>query len=201
MIGLIVRKENDHRLGHAQCAGNLRPNGTSWHASAVRATTFRVICVDQRRQPLRTTAYKKSVEVGARSSSPLLDVGRSLKTHRPGFGGAISSNTFLAHRRGVEHFPPSCGFRRRTARAKNALHYVVVIPLPFEERRTKDNANFGSGIFDSELKQSPKTFLLEVPVIGEHVRESLPAHRLHRDAVSQAVAFIGAGEIRDRDRA
>ena len=42
----------------------------------------------------------------------------------------------------------------------------------------------------SRPKQRPEPFLLKMPVIREHVRKPFPAHRLHRDAIRQAVAFV-----------
>ena len=44
-------------------------------------------------------------------------------------------------------------------------------------------------------KQSPKTFLLKMPVFGENLCQAFLAHRLHRDAIDQAVAFVGAGAV------
>ncbi len=44
-------------------------------------------------------------------------------------------------------------------------------------------------------EQHLEPFLLKVSIIGENVGQSFVAHRLHRNAISQAVAFIGAGFV------
>ena len=41
-----------------------------------------------------------------------------------------------------------------------------------------------------------KTFLREVMIVGEHVRKPLSAHRLHGDAIRQAIMLIKAGSIK-----
>ena len=40
-------------------------------------------------------------------------------------------------------------------------------------------------------EQSAKTLLLEVLVIGERFGQALPAHRLHGNAIDQAVPLVG----------
>lgn len=39
-------------------------------------------------------------------------------------------------------------------------------------------------------EQRPKSLLFKVPVIREHFGQALPSHRLHRNAVRQAVTFV-----------
>ena len=41
-----------------------------------------------------------------------------------------------------------------------------------------------------------KAFLREMMVVGEHVRESLAVHRLHGDAIRQAILLIKAGSVK-----
>jgi hypothetical protein len=36
-------------------------------------------------------------------------------------------------------------------------------------------------------KQRPETFLLKVPVVGEHFGQSFFAHRLHRNAIDETI--------------
>ncbi|MGA2740598.1 MAG: hypothetical protein ABSG65_24575 [Bryobacteraceae bacterium] len=36
-----------------------------------------------------------------------------------------------------------------------------------------------------------KSFLLEVPIIGERFGQAFPPHRLHGNAIGQAVTFVG----------
>jgi len=45
-------------------------------------------------------------------------------------------------------------------------------------------------------KQRPEAFLFEMLVVGENFFQSFPLHRLHRNAIDQAVAFVRAGEIK-----
>ena len=40
-------------------------------------------------------------------------------------------------------------------------------------------------------KQRSKTFLLEMAVIREDIRQSFAAHRLHRNAIDQTISFVG----------
>src|ERR1035438_5081891 len=40
-------------------------------------------------------------------------------------------------------------------------------------------------------KQGAKTFLLKMPVVGENFGQPFPEHRLHRNAIRQAVALVG----------
>ena len=40
-----------------------------------------------------------------------------------------------------------------------------------------------------------KAFLRKVMIVGEYVREALEAHRLHGDAIRQAILLIKAGHI------
>jgi hypothetical protein len=44
----------------------------------------------------------------------------------------------------------------------------------------------------SLAEQNRETFLAEVVVVGENLRDALVSHRVHRDAVDQAVGFVGA---------
>lgn len=43
----------------------------------------------------------------------------------------------------------------------------------------------------SGAEQGPETFLLEMTVIRERLGQPFPAHRLHGDAIGEAVALIG----------
>jgi hypothetical protein len=40
-----------------------------------------------------------------------------------------------------------------------------------------------------------KTLLLEMPVAVQHVCQPFPAHSLHRNAIDEALAFVGAGSV------
>ena len=40
-----------------------------------------------------------------------------------------------------------------------------------------------------------KAFLLKMPVVGENFGQPFPPHRLHRNAIRQAVALVGTGSI------
>ena len=51
--------------------------------------------------------------------------------------------------------------------------------------------NCGS-VKNRPLKQDGKPFLLEMPVMGQNVGDTVLTHRLHRDAVGQAVSLIRA---------
>ena len=53
-------------------------------------------------------------------------------------------------------------------------------------KRTRD------GNFSRIPKHCPETFLLKMPVVGENLVQPFLAHRLHRNAIDQAVAFVGA---------
>jgi hypothetical protein len=48
--------------------------------------------------------------------------------------------------------------------------------------------------------KEPKTFLLEVVVIGEDVSDSFATHGLHGDAVGKAVAFVAPIQIKIQTR-
>src|SRR5262249_20463626 len=45
-------------------------------------------------------------------------------------------------------------------------------------------------------KQNAKAFLRKVMIVGEHVHQSLAAHRLHGDAIRQAILLIQAGSVK-----
>jgi hypothetical protein len=44
-------------------------------------------------------------------------------------------------------------------------------------------------------EQRPEAFLLKMPVVGENFGQPFLAHRLHRNAVCQAVAFVGPRSV------
>ena len=60
-------------------------------------------------------------------------------------------------------------------------------------RRLCHEAPYGGGreIGLRITKQRAKTLLLEVPVIGERFGQAFPAHRLHRNAIDQALTLVG----------
>ena len=43
-----------------------------------------------------------------------------------------------------------------------------------------------------------KTFLREVMIVGEDIRQSLSAHGLHGDAIRQAILLIQAGSVKGK---
>jgi len=45
-------------------------------------------------------------------------------------------------------------------------------------------------------EESTESFLFEVPVVGQHLRQARPAHGLHRDAVREAMTLVGAGRVK-----
>jgi hypothetical protein len=48
------------------------------------------------------------------------------------------------------------------------------------------------------LEQDVKTFLREVVIIGENVRQSFSTHGLHGDAIRQAIMLIGTGLVQSQ---
>src|ERR1700733_3599557 len=50
----------------------------------------------------------------------------------------------------------------------------------------------GSGI----AEQRTKPFLFKMPIIGEDFTQSFLAHRLHRNAINQAVSFVGPRSVK-----
>jgi hypothetical protein len=42
----------------------------------------------------------------------------------------------------------------------------------------------------SFAEDRPETFLLKMPVVGEHFIQAIAPHDLHRNAIRQAIAFI-----------
>jgi hypothetical protein len=53
----------------------------------------------------------------------------------------------------------------------------------------------GKGVNLEIPEESPETLLLKMPVIGENLGQPFLAHRVHRNAINQAVAFVGAGPV------
>src|SRR5262249_21729146 len=46
------------------------------------------------------------------------------------------------------------------------------------------------------LEQDVKPFLCEMVIVGEDIRQSLTAHRLHGDAIRQAIMLIKTGSVK-----
>lgn len=44
-------------------------------------------------------------------------------------------------------------------------------------------------------EQRPESFLFKVPVVREDVAQTFPPHRLHRNAIRQAITFIRAAVV------
>ena len=45
-------------------------------------------------------------------------------------------------------------------------------------------------------KQRPESFLLEMPVVRQNLRQSFLPHRLHRYAIDQAVPLVGTCRVK-----
>jgi len=69
MNRLMVREENRHRLGYAQCAGGLRPVERFHLSVQFRLPAPPVIWVEKHRQSLLISTHKTSV-LGPQHASP-----------------------------------------------------------------------------------------------------------------------------------
>ena len=54
----------------------------------------------------------------------------------------------------------------------------------------------GHALMVSGSKQRPEAFLLEMPVTGEHICQTLLAHDLHGYAIGKAIGLVQAGAIK-----
>ena len=69
------------------------------------------------------------------------------------------------------------------------LTVIWWLAFPAGARRFTHPARRG-GDFSQVSEQRAKTFLLEMPVIGENLGDPALPHGLHRDAIGQTIAFI-----------
>jgi len=81
----------------------------------------------------------------------------------------------------IEGVPVLSGGTRPGEAHYEITAFITALPLSF--------ATFGA-------EERPEALLLEMPVVGEHVGQSFPAHGLHRDAVGEAITFVRSGGVK-----